>query len=182
MIISIASGKGGTGKTTVATNLAKIIKNNVILLDCDVEEPNSHLFLNPKFNKKEIITIPVPKIDFEKCNYCGECGKICNFSAIVPLGKTVLIFPELCHGCGGCMLACPQEALSEVGREIGVKEKGWSGSIEFVHGRLRVGEIMSPPLIKAVKKDMVNQEIVFLKMRLQISYQSLLRYQSMNQS
>jgi len=162
MIISIASGKGGTGKTTVATNLARVKKNDVILLDCDVEEPNSHLFLRPQFNEKETITIPVPEVDFDKCNYCGECGKICNFSAIAPLGKTVLIFPELCHGCGGCMLACPQEAISEVGREIGVKEKGWSDSIEFVHGRLRVGEIMAPPLIKAVKKDIVNQKTVII--------------------
>jgi len=162
MVISIASGKGGTGKTTVVTNLAKVINNNVIVLDCDVEEPNSHLFLKPVFNDTEEVTLPVPEVDISKCSFCGECGKICQFSAIAPLGKDVLIFPELCHGCGGCTLACPEEAIKEIPRKIGEKEKGRSDSIEFVHGKLEIGEVVVPHLIKSVKECMFNQSTAII--------------------
>lgn len=152
MIIAIASGKGGTGKTTVATNLAISIGNNVRLLDCDVEEPNCHIFLKPEIVSTEKVGVPVPQVDEDKCTACGECGKICQFSAIVSLETKTLTFPELCHGCGGCTLVCPEKAIVEVSREVGVLERGQSGNIEFVHGSLRVGEAMSPPLIRAVKK------------------------------
>ncbi len=103
MIISIASGKGGTGKTTVATNLAISLGENVQLLDCDVEEPNAHLFMNPVFEKTEIVTTPVPQVDDKKCTLCGKCGEICQFKAILVISDSVMIFPELCHSCGGCM-------------------------------------------------------------------------------
>jgi len=152
MIISIASGKGGTGKTTVATNLAVSLKSDVQLLDCDVEEPNSHLFIQPVIEEVKTITIPVPEVDMEKCSLCGKCGEICQFKAIVVIGDTVLPFHELCHSCGGCMEVCPEKAIIETGRELGVIEKGHRNGLEFVHGRLRVGEAMSPPLIKKVRE------------------------------
>jgi MinD superfamily P-loop ATPase len=152
MIISIASGKGGTGKTTVATNMAASIGSNVQVLDCDVEEPNVHLFLQPTIESVETITTPVPEVDMEKCDLCGKCGEICQFKAIVVIGETVLPFHELCHSCGGCMMVCPEKAITEVGRELGVIERGHRNGIEFVHGRLRVGEAMSPPLIRKVRQ------------------------------
>jgi len=151
LIISIASGKGGTGKTTVATNLALSIDTDVQLLDCDVEEPNAHLFIHPIFEKIETITTPVPVVDEEKCNLCKKCSEICQFKAIVVIGETVLTFHELCHSCGGCMEVCPEGAITETGRELGIIERGHQNELEFVHGRLRVGEAMSPPLIKKVR-------------------------------
>jgi len=143
--IAVASGKGGTGKTTVATNLAVSLGSNVQILDCDVEEPNSHLFIQPTIEEVETITTPVPEVDMEKCNLCGKCGEICQFKAIVVIGETVLPFLELCHSCGGCMEVCPEKAITEIGRELGVIERGHRNGIEFIHGRLRVGEAMSPP-------------------------------------
>ena len=151
MIISIASGKGGTGKTTVATNLALSMDSNVQFMDCDVEEPNAHLFLRPVFDLPKIITTPVPLVDENRCNLCGKCAEICQFRAIVVIGETVLTFPELCHSCGGCMEVCPEAAITEIGRELGIIEKGHRNGIEFIHGRLRVGEAMSPPLISQVR-------------------------------
>jgi MinD superfamily P-loop ATPase len=152
MIISIASGKGGTGKTTVATNLAVSLESGVQLLDCDVEEPNAHLFIQPLIKGVKTITTPVPEVDMEKCTLCGKCNEICQFKAIVVLGETVLPFHELCHSCGGCMEVCPERAITEVGRELGVIEIGHRDGLEFVHGRLRVGEAMSPPLIRKVRE------------------------------
>lgn len=152
MIISIASGKGGTGKTTVATNLAVSIESDVQLLDCDVEEPNSHLFIKPAIEEVKTITTPVPEVDMDKCTLCGKCAEICQFKAIVVIGETLLPFHELCHGCGGCMEVCPEKAITETGRKLGVIEKGRRNGIDFVHGRLRVGEAMSPPLIKKVRE------------------------------
>ena len=152
MIISIASGKGGTGKTTIATNLAVSLKSDVQLLDCDVEEPNSHLFIQPVIEKVKTITTPVPEVDMEKCSLCGKCGEICQFKAIAVIADTVLVFHELCHSCGGCMQVCPEKAIIETGRELGVIEQGHRNGLEFVHGRLRVGEAMSPPLIKKVRE------------------------------
>ncbi len=151
MIIAVASGKGGTGKTTIATNLAKSIGEGVQLIDCDVEEPNSHLFLNPNLEKSEEVYVPRPHVDLDKCTYCGECATICRFSAIVVVKKHVLVFPELCHGCGGCSKVCPEEAIVEIPKSIGILEEGESDPVGFVHGRLEVGEAMSPPLIKAAR-------------------------------
>ncbi|MBC8432447.1 MAG: ATP-binding protein [Desulfobacterales bacterium] len=151
MIISIASGKGGTGKTTVATNLALSIDADIQLLDCDVEAPNAHLFIRPMFNKTETIYTPVPEVDAQKCNLCGKCGEICQFRAIIVIGEIVLPFPELCHSCGGCVAVCPEDAITETGRELGVIRQGQRNGLEFIDGELRVGEAMSPPLIRAVR-------------------------------
>lgn len=151
MVISIASGKGGTGKTTVSTNLAVALGSGVTLLDCDVEEPNSHLFVNPAWDYTETITTPVPEVDENKCTLCGKCGEICQFKAIVVIGETVLPFHELCHSCGGCMEVCPAHAIKEANRELGMIQRGHRNGIQFIHGILRVGEAMSPPLIRKVR-------------------------------
>jgi len=167
MIISIASGKGGTGKTTVAVNLALSI-NNVQFLDCDVEEPNAHIFLKPKIEKQQKAHIPVPEIDESKCNYCGKCAKVCVYHAIAVLpgqngnkGST-LVFANLCHGCGACSALCPQGAIKEINREIGVVEFGIWGEIEFIHGKLNIGEAMSPPLIRQVKEHINPKKTVII--------------------
>jgi len=161
MQIAIASGKGGTGKTTVATNLAYVASRNgksVAYLDCDVEEPNGHIFLKPEITDRRPVGNLIPQVNAEKCTLCGECGEICRFSAIVLVGEKVLVYPELCHGCGGCSLVCPSDAITEVSREIGVLETGQSGAIQFAHGVLNVGEAMSPPLIRAVKSTTFQTE------------------------
>jgi MinD superfamily P-loop ATPase len=151
MLISIASGKGGTGKTTIAVNLALSLEKDVQLLDCDVEEPNAHLFIRPVLEKTETVYMPVPEVDKDKCNFCGKCAEICQYKAIAVVAETVLPFHELCHGCGGCLRVCPENAIFETGRELGVIEKGRRNGLEFVHGRLRVGEAMAPPLIRKVR-------------------------------
>jgi MinD superfamily P-loop ATPase len=150
MIISISSGKGGTGKTVIATSMA-ISLRDVQYMDCDVEEPNGHLFLKPKIDERISVGIPTPKVDLSRCTYCGECARVCEFNAIVVIGKKVLVFPELCHGCGGCSYICNENAIEEIEREIGVIERGRAGDIEFVHGLLNVGEPMAPPLIRKEK-------------------------------
>ena len=124
MRISVASGKGGTGKTTVATNLALSVGADVQLLDCDVEAPNAHFFINPAFTETKTVCTPVPEIDEQKCTYCGKCSDICQFKAIAVVNKTVLVFNELCHSCGGCMQVCPENAITEKGRELGIIQKG----------------------------------------------------------
>jgi MinD superfamily P-loop ATPase len=157
MKIAVASGKGGTGKTTVATNLALTLSQDgkrVHYLDCDVEEPNGHIFLKPQIQRARSVAVPVPQVDSARCTGCGQCGQICEFSAIVCINKKVLTFPELCHGCGGCMLICPEKAISEIPREIGLIEEGARDGVEFVHGRLSIGEAMASPLIREVKRSL----------------------------
>jgi MinD superfamily P-loop ATPase len=156
MIVSVASGKGGTGKTLISTNLvliASLLKKVGVTtyLDCDVEEPNGHLFLKPKIDATMHVGVPVPVIDEDLCTHCGLCGDICQYSAIVCVKDTVLTFSALCHACGGCARVCPQQAISEEMRTLGVIEKGWKNNIQFIHGILNIGEAMSPPLIKAVR-------------------------------
>lgn len=151
MIISVASGKGGTGKTTVAVNLAKSL-SNIQFLDCDVEEPNAHIFLKPKIKDRIPVSIPIPEIAKDKCNFCGQCAKVCAYNAIAVLKKDILVFHELCHGCGSCSYFCPQQAIKEVDKQIGVVEIESSNNLQFVHGRLNIGQAMSPPLIRAVKQ------------------------------
>jgi len=164
MIISIASGKGGTGKTTVAINLALALSDSQSLkfLDCDVEEPNAHFFLKPKLSQKIPVSIPIPEINEEKCDFCGKCAEICEYNALAVLKDTVLVFAELCHGCGGCTLLCPEKAITEKDRQIGIMEIGSTGKITFIHGKLNIGEAMSPPLIRAVKKQIKPSEIVII--------------------
>jgi len=159
MVISVASGKGGTGKTTIATNLAVALGNSVQILDCDVEEPNSHLFLHPIIEEKKTVFTPVPSVDEEKCTYCKKCAEICRFNAIAVFGEAILTFPELCHSCGGCMEVCPENAITETGRELGVVERGRKDNLDFVHGCLRVGEAMSPPLIRKVRSYILPKKI-----------------------
>lgn len=151
MIVTIASGKGGTGKTTVATNLALSLGEKVVLLDCDVEEPNAHLFMNPDIGVREPATTMVPVFDNELCTGCKKCSEICRFNALAVVGGGVLAFPELCHSCGGCLEVCPEGAVSEGSRELGVVESGLADGLMFHHGRLRVGEAMAPPLIRQVR-------------------------------
>ena len=152
MRVSIASGKGGTGKTTVAVNLALCFPGPVQLLDCDVEEPNCAIFLKPDLVSREDAAIPVPRVDEALCTACGECGRFCRYHAIVSFKTMPLVFPELCHGCGGCARVCPTGAISERLRPIGVIEEGNAGGIHFTQGRLNVGEAMAVPVIRAVKK------------------------------
>ncbi len=162
MKIAIASGKGGTGKTTIALNLVFAAAQQgyiVQYIDCDVEEPNGHLFLNPEIEKSRTVGIPVPEVDKTQCSGCGLCQQICQYSAIVCLNGIVLTFPELCHGCGGCMQVCPEKAISEKSRDIGVVEVGSTEKAGFAHGRLRIGEAMSPPLIREVKKEILPASI-----------------------
>jgi MinD superfamily P-loop ATPase len=156
MIVAIASGKGGTGKTTVSVNLARMLGSDVRLLDCDVEEPNGHLFLNGSKIKEEIITIPIPQVDESLCDGCGECGSFCEFHAIVTFGTAPLVFPEMCHGCGGCMKVCPQKAIRGINKRIGVVETVQAGNITLIQGCLDVGVAMAPPLIRAVKAHLQN--------------------------
>jgi MinD superfamily P-loop ATPase len=161
MIISVASGKGGTGKTTVATNMALSI-SNAQLLDCDVEEPNSHIFIKPDIKKRDLVYIPVPEVDKSKCDGCGRCQEVCVYNAIAVVKNKVLIFPELCHGCGSCTYFCPQNTLKEVKKDIGIVETGNKGSLNFSHGRLKIGEMMAPPLIKAVKRTILRGKTVII--------------------
>ncbi|MFH2130995.1 MAG: 4Fe-4S binding protein, partial [bacterium] len=151
MIITVASGKGGTGKTTIATNLAKSIGQTVRLLDCDVEEPNAHLFINPEEITSTPVKIMVPKVDQSLCTLCGACEEICQFSAINLIAGKIMTFPEMCHSCKGCLMVCPTGAISESSRELGEIIHGSMGSVDLYYGILRVGEAMSPPLIEKVK-------------------------------
>ena len=164
MIISIASGKGGTGKTTVAVNLAVAVSGQtaVRLLDCDVEEPNCHIFLNPEIENSRAVGIPVPVVNRDLCTACGQCAEVCQFKAIAAMKSTPLVFAELCHGCGGCALVCPEKAITEVDREVGVVESGRAGRVQFYQGRLNVGEAMAPPVIRAVKKVIANDGLTII--------------------
>lgn len=165
--ISVASGKGGTGKTTVAVNLALAVAlelqdsnvpppvpvSQVHLVDCDVEEPNCHIFLNPIYEYDEDQEVPVPEVDDEKCTHCGRCGEVCAFHAILAGPKSVVVFPELCHGCSACWVLCPEGAISESSRAIGKIQRGMAlDCFDFTHGVLNTGEALSPPLIKKVKE------------------------------
>ncbi|MEE8638204.1 MAG: ATP-binding protein [Candidatus Margulisiibacteriota bacterium] len=162
MIISIASGKGGTGKTTIATSLALSIGRNVQFLDCDVEEPNARIFLKPQIEKVEKVTVLVPEVDENKCDFCGKCSEVCEYNAIVVAKNKVLIFPELCHSCGGCVLFCPQKAIAEKEREIGKIEVGKAGDIGFISGILNVGEAMPVPMVSAVKRKINKEKSVII--------------------
>ena len=154
MIISVASGKGGTGKTLVATSLALSLSANrkVQLLDCDVEEPNANVLLRLAITHSQPVYVPIPSVDEAKCTYCGKCAEVCAYNAIAVIKQKVLVFPELCHGCGACSYLCPESAITEEGKEVGVFETGDSENLGLIQGRLNVGEAMAPPVIREVKK------------------------------
>ncbi len=166
MIITVASGKGGTGKTTVAVNLALSITADLqdvadeestnpvhpLFLDCDVEEPNAALFLKPTIEERKEVGQPIPEVDPDKCIYCGRCAEVCQYHAIAVVGQKVLVFPELCHGCGSCTLNCPTGAISEVLDVMGTIERGWAGPVEFAQGTMDVGEAMAVPIIRQLKR------------------------------
>ena len=162
MIIAVASGKGGTGKTTLAAAMAFAAPGPVRLLDCDVEEPNSHFFIQPMIERTERVASLVPTVDPFRCTGCGKCAQLCQFNALAALGGKVLVFPELCHSCGGCARICPTGAIKEIPRTIGILEMGRHGNVEFVAGRMNVGQAMSPPLIRAVKKHAMDSGLTLI--------------------
>ncbi|MFC1982397.1 P-loop NTPase [Chloroflexota bacterium] len=163
MIISVASGKGGTGKTLIATSLALSLndRDRAQFLDCDVEEPNAHIFLKPVIERVEPVYIQVPEVDKSKCTYCSKCAEVCAYHAIAVFTQHVLVFHNLCHGCGACSYLCPEKAISEVGREVGVVERGHSDGVEFAHGKLNVGEAMPTPVIRRVKAK-ANRNVIVI--------------------
>ena len=165
-LVAIASGKGGTGKTTVAVNLALMAVNkgiSVTYADCDVEAPNGHIFLKPRVDQTIPVEMPVPEVDQEKCITCGKCEEICQYNAILLIGENVLVYPDLCHSCGGCMLACPAGAISEIPRPIGKVETGKSGNdLKIVQGNLNIGEKLAPPLIRSVKDRLPAEGLILL--------------------
>ncbi len=161
MIVSIASGKGGTGKTSVAVNMALSI-GNVQLLDCDVEEPNVHLLLKPKLNEEKPVYVSIPRINEEICDYCGKCAEFCQYNAIFVSSEKVLIFPELCHSCGGCSIICPRKAITEEKHRIGTLKLGSARDLKLVYGELEVGEPMAVPVIREVKRHIASDKPIIL--------------------
>ncbi|MCW3989723.1 MAG: ATP-binding protein [Candidatus Bathyarchaeota archaeon] len=161
MKIAVASGKGGTGKTSVAVNLA-LSMGKVQVLDCDVEEPNVHILLKPKVGETFPVKLLVPKILEERCDYCGECAKFCQFNALFVAGETAIVFPELCHSCGGCVIVCPKEAIIEEPRQIGTVIKSKAGDIDLIYGEINVGEALAVPIIAAVKDHIDEKRTVIL--------------------
>ncbi|MBC7110504.1 MAG: hypothetical protein PWR13_1216 [Archaeoglobi archaeon] len=151
MILSVASGKGGTGKTTVAVNLAAV-SEEIQFLDCDVEEPNAHIFLKPSLTFSQSVSIRVPEIDEERCSLCGECSIFCSFNALAVTKNGIMLFEELCKGCGGCSLVCPENAIRERERPLGVIEGGRFDGGEFLHGKLIPGEPFATPIIRELKR------------------------------
>jgi MinD superfamily P-loop ATPase len=170
MKIAIASGKGGTGKTMVATSLALSLatltpEQPPLFLDCDVEAPNAHLFLHPSLTEQQDVMLLIPSVDEAKCTHCGKCAEVCQYHAIAVLGQKTLVFPQLCHGCGSCTAICPEAAIHEVPDRMGVIERGPAmAGISFARGVLDVGEPMAVPVIRQLKKwalPVLNQVVLF---------------------
>ena len=150
MRLAVASGKGGTGKTTLSLALALAAGRPVRLLDCDVEEPNAHIFFKSQPAELEPVTLKVPRIDAAKCTACGLCAEICRFNAIATLKDRAMVFNELCHGCGGCGLVCPVAAITEKDFKIGALAELHEGPIHLIKGELKVGLPLAPPIIRAL--------------------------------
>ncbi len=151
MKITVASGKGGTGKTTIAVNLAMSLENSM-LIDCDVEGPNSHIFFKEPMVKLKDVSIPAPKFDLDTCTLCGKCADFCQYNAISIVGEKLLFFDELCHGCGGCKIICPVDAITEVEHIVGVIEKGGTADLPVYHGLLNISEPFGVPIINELKQ------------------------------
>jgi len=151
VIIAVASGKGGTGKTTVTASLASVWERPVLAVDLDVEEPNLHLFLRPEITGSRGAFLTVPRVEEDSCTYCGACADLCQFKAISVFNQVILTFPDMCHGCGGCLAICPTQAIQPARRELGEIRWGQAGEIGFLNGTLRIGEAMAPPLMRQVK-------------------------------
>ena len=154
-VVAVASGKGGTGKTTLATNLALVASDTgraVQYIDCDVEEPNGHIFMKPEISERREVTVDVPRVDPDRCIACGQCGQICQYGAIVAIKGQVLTFEKLCHSCGGCWRVCPAEAIAPAPMKIGEIERGRSRRVGFVSGKLEIGTVTTPALIREVKQ------------------------------
>jgi len=172
MIISVASGKGGTGKTTVATSLALAL-DDVQFLDCDVEEPNAGVFLASWLTGREDAVLLMPQVDETACNWCGRCQEVCAFNALAVIppvdggsGK-VLRFDSLCHGCGACSRLCPRNAITDVPEKIGrvdwgIAHQDGSPDLDFVQGTLDIGQSLSPPVIQAVKRHLNQHKTVII--------------------
>jgi MinD superfamily P-loop ATPase len=162
MRIAVASGKGGTGKTTVACSLALRLSSRpsagsdgrapLLFLDCDVEAPNAHLILKPVLEDRRPVLVPVPQVDPSRCSACGKCADVCQHHALAVVGSTVLVFPELCHGCGSCVHVCPEAAIIETAHAVGVLERGRAGKMMFARGILEVGQPMAGPVIRQLKR------------------------------
>jgi MinD superfamily P-loop ATPase len=152
MIVAVASGKGGTGKTTVAVSLAlSLLPSRPTFVDCDVEEPNAALFLRPDLDERREVRLMVPEVDAELCTHCGRCAEVCQYNAIAALPDKTLVFAEMCHGCGSCTLNCPTHAIREVPQTIGTVERGWTGQLEFAQGTMDIGQALPVPIIRQLK-------------------------------
>lgn len=163
--IAVASGKGGTGKTTVAVGLALALRGKVgefEFIDCDVEEPNADLLMKPVFNGTRAVTLDIPRVDLSKCTGCGKCKEICQYNAIAVVKGEALIFENLCHSCGGCALVCPEKAITEEPKAIGKIDEGSLDGIRFLRGLLNIGEPMSTPIIRALKKEARKDRLTIL--------------------
>lgn len=162
MNITIASGKGGTGKTTIALNLARVADTDTQLLDCDVEAPNDYLFFGNKLQKIENVMIKIPQVDVSQCDECEECSELCQFNAIAVVYEKAMVFPDMCHACGGCMLICPKSAISETEKNVGIIEGLVSNNIQLIQGCLDIGSTMAPTVIRAVKKHINKNSLTII--------------------
>ena len=162
LVLAVASGKGGTGKTTVAVSLALSLKEPVHFLDCDVEEPNAHLFLLPRYTDTRAVQVSVPVFDLNRCDTCGQCADFCRFNAIAVANEKLVFFEELCRSCEGCFLVCPKDAISEGKREVGQIKVGETGALRFYGGQLHVGEQAVGPIIRQLKEVQDGREINIL--------------------
>lgn len=172
--VAVASGKGGTGKTLVSTNLALVAARSgltVALVDCDADAPNAALFLTPESAIEQPVTVPLPVVDADACVLCGTCRKVCAYGAIRILGETVIVFPELCHGCGACRAACPKGAIREVQEQIGTVQTGaippalsGSGTLDVVTGTLDIGNVKAPAVIRSARAraEKLDRDVTFL--------------------
>ncbi len=162
MKIAVLSGKGGTGKTLVSVNLAAVAKD-AVYIDCDVEEPNGHLFFKPEKVETEKVTVKIPTVDEQKCNACRECVDFCKFHALAFVGSKLMVFDEVCHSCGGCVLFCPEKALSEQEKIIGEVQRGVSEEVKVNTGILNTGEASGIPIIhKLLRHPNAAEETVFI--------------------